>query len=116
MAQYKVTKKNEAVVYAPPGHFRCICTRHHEADDAEGGKMIIGVTYFLPGGGCEYGANPMESMYYILEGEMTLKTDTEEVILRAGDSFHCIGGTNKSVTNTGDEICRMLVVVLPPQA
>ena len=116
MAQYKITRKTEAYTYEAPGHVRCMPTRQHDPVEVDGGKMIMGVTYFLPGGGCEYGANPLESIYYILEGEMTLKTETEETVLHVGDSFHCCGGTKKSVTNTGSDICRMLVALLPPQA
>ena len=78
--------------------------------------MIQGITYFIPGGGCDYGANPLESIYYILEGEMTLKTEDGETVLHAGDSFHCCGGCPKSVTNTGTTVCKMLVTLLPPQA
>lgn len=66
-------------------------TRLHDPADVDGGKMIQGITYFIPGGGCDYGANPLESIYYILEGEMTLKTEDGETVLHAGDSFHCCG-------------------------
>jgi quercetin dioxygenase-like cupin family protein len=47
---------------------------------------------------------------------MTLKTEDGETVLHAGDSFHCVGGVSKSVTNTGTEVCQMLVCLLPPQA
>ena len=80
------------------------------------GKMIQGITYFIPGGGCDYGANPLESIYYILEGQMTLKTEDGETVLNAGDSFHCCGGCPKSVTNNGTTVTKMLVTLLPPQA
>ena len=120
MAQYKIQRKkgvegSTVYAYTAPGHNECVPTRLHDQADVDGGKMIMGITYFVPGGGCDFGANPLESIYYILEGEMTLKTDTEETVLHAGDSFHCCGGTNKSVTNTGDTVCQMLVALLPPQ-
>ena len=115
MAQYKITRKTEAYTYEAPGHVRCMPTRQHDPNEVDGGKMIMGITYFLPGGGCEYGANPLESIYYILTGEMTLKTEDGETVLHAGDSFHCAGGVAKSVTNTGTEVTQMLVCLLPPQ-
>lgn len=95
-------------------------TRLHDIDgaganDIEGGKIIMGITYFVPGGSTEFTSNPMESIYYILTGEMTLKTEDGETVLHAGDSFHCVGGVNKSVRNTGTEVCQMLVVLQPPQ-
>lgn len=121
MANYKVQRKlgtegSTVYSYAPAGHNDCICTRLHDAADVDNGKMILGVTYFVPGGGTDFGSNPMESIYYILEGEMTLKTDDGETVLHEGDSFRCCGGTSKCVTNTGSTVTRMLVALLPPQA
>ena len=120
MAQYKIQRAKGIVgstvyTYAAPGHTECVPTRLHDPTDVDGGKMIQGITYFVPGGGCEYGSNPLESIYYILEGEMTLKTEDGETVLRAGDSFHCSGGTLKGVTNTGTTVSKMLVTLLPPQ-
>ena len=75
----------------------------------------MGITYFAPGGYTDFTNNPMESIYYILSGQMTLKTDDGETVLKEGDSFHCVGGVNKSVFNSGEEVCKMLVVLQPPQ-
>lgn len=120
MAQYKIQRKkgvegSTVYAYTAPGHNECVPTRLHDPADVDGGKLIMGITYFIPGGGTDFGANPLESIYYILEGEMTLKTETEETVLKAGDSYHCCGGAAKSVTNTGDTVCQMLVCLLPPQ-
>ena len=121
MAQYKIQRAkgvegSTIYTYTAPGHNECVPTRLHDPADVDGGKRIQGITYFIPGGGCDYGANPLESVYYILEGEMTLKTEDGETVLHAGDSFHCCGGCPKSVTNTGTTVCKMLVTLLPPQA
>ena len=121
MAQYKIQKAkgvegSTIYTYTAAGHNDCVCTRLHDPADVDGGRLINGITYFIPGGGTDFGANPLESIYYILDGEMTLKTDDGETVLHAGDSFHCCGGCNKSVRNTGTTVTRMLVVLLPPQA
>ena len=106
--------------YTAAGHFDCVPTRLWDkegggANDIEGGKMIMGITYFVPGGHTEYANNPMESIYYILEGEMTMTIEGgEPVLLKEGDSFHCAGGVNKSAVNTGETVTRMLVCLLPP--
>lgn len=125
MATYRIQRKKDTegstvYSYTAPGHYDCEPTRLHDvagggANDVDGGKMIMGITYFQPGGRTDFGANPLESIYYILEGEMTLKTDTEETVLHAGDSFRCAGGVNKSVTNNSDGVTQMLVCLLPPQ-
>ena len=121
MAKYRIQRAkgvegSTIYTYTAPGHNECVPTRLHDKEgggvnDIEGGKMIMGITYFVPGGGCDYGANPLESIYYIL----TLKTEDGETVLKPGDSFHCVGGVPKSVTNTGTEVCQMLVCLLPPQ-
>ena len=117
----KGTEGSTVYAYTAAGHNECIPTRLHDKEgagpnDIEGGKMIMGITYFVPGGGTDFGANPLESIYYILKGEMTLKTDLEETVLKAGDSFHCAGGCAKSVYNSGSTVTEMLVCLLPPQA
>lgn len=124
MAQYRIqraegTEGSTVYTYTAPGHNICTPTRLFDPaggpNGVDGTKMIMGITHFEPGGGCDYGANPLESIYYILKGEMTLKTETEETVLHVGDSFHCVGGVAKSVTNTGTEVCKMLVCLQPPQ-
>ena len=124
MAKYRIQRAKGAegstvYTYSAPGHYDCEPTRLHDnaasgANGIEDGKMIMGITYFQPGGRTDYGANPLESIYYILEGEMTLKTEDGETVLKAGDSYHCAGGVAKSVTNTGSTVTQMLVCLLPP--
>ena len=125
MAKYRIQRAkgvegSTVYAYSAAGHYECVPTRLHDIDgaganDIEGGKIIMGITYFVPGGSTEFTSNPMESIYYILTGEMTLKTEDGATVLHAGDSFHCVGGVNKSVRNTGTEVCQMLVVLQPPQ-
>ena len=108
---YKVTRAEEAYEYSPKGHFNVKCTRLVDAGEAEG-KLIVGVSHFEIGGGTEFGASAKESLYYILKGEMTVTTDTEKVVLHAGDCIHTGAGTSKSILNTGDCVCDMLVVLV----
>ena len=125
MAKYRIQRAkgvegSTVYAYSAAGHYECVPPRLHDVDggganDIEGGKIIMGITYFVPGGSTDFAANPLESIYYILTGEMTLKTEDGETVLHAGDSFHCVGGVAKSVTNTGTEVCQMLVVLQPPQ-
>lgn len=112
---YKITRINESYTYEAPGHFGCLTTRLHDPQDVNDGAVIVGLTHFLPGGGTDLGNNAMESVYYIVEGEMTLKTDDGETVLQAGDSFHCGPGTNKCVKNTGTSSAKMLVALTAPK-
>lgn len=111
---YKIVRKEDAYAYEAPKHYNMLATRLHNPEDVNEGRMILGLSHFLPGGGCEYGSNPMESIYYILSGQMTLKTEDGETVLQTGNTFHCGGGTMKGIHNDGTESCQMLVCLLPP--
>lgn len=116
MAGYKITKKDGYYPYEAPGHMECKLTRLHDPQDVEGGRMIMGLSHFLPaGGGTEYGANPLESIYYVIKGKLLFKGgDGVETLLEEGDSVHIAPGSAKSVTNVGTETAQMLVCLLPP--
>ncbi len=111
---YKIVRRNEAVAYQPPGHYDMRATRLHNSTDVNEGRITVGLSHFLPGGGCEFGSNSLETVYYIIEGEMELKTETEKTVLHAGDTFHCGPGTKKSIRNNGPVSCQMLVVLTAP--
>lgn len=117
---YKVTKKNEVYNYEAPNHFDCRSTRVHDAADVNGGTITVGLSHFLPGGGCTYGSNAKESVYYVITGEMYLESEVGtpneiKTTLYAGDSYHCGPGTNKSIINTGNISSAMLVALAEPK-
>ena len=113
---YKIVRKDEATFYEAPGHYDMRPTRLHNPQDVNDGKMIMGLSHLLPGGGCEFGGNPLESIYYIIEGEMDLEVeDGTKTTLHAGDSFHCGPFTKKGIQNNGSVTCQMLVCLVPPE-
>ena len=113
---FKITKKEDAVPYEAKGHFGMLATRLHNPGDVNDGSMTQGLSHFLPGGGCEFGGNPLESIYYIIEGEMDLEVeDGTKTTLHAGDSFHCGPFTKKGIQNNGSVTCQMLVCLVPPE-
>lgn len=112
---YKIVRRNEATTYEAPGHFDVRTTRLHNPVDVNNGKLVMGLSHFLPGGGTEFGGNPLESIYYIIEGEMDLEAeDGIKTTLHVGDSFHCGPFTKKGIKNNGTVSCQMLVCLLPP--
>ena len=117
MARYKITKHDGAYVYTAPLHKECKCYRLHDPFDVDDGQLVNGITHFLPqGGGTDWGANPAESIYFILKGTMLFKgEDGEETILNEGDSVHIAAGSPKMVTNIGVGVAEMHVILLPPK-
>lgn len=113
---YKVTQKENAVTYAPAGHYDMRATRLHCPEDV-GGSITLGLSHFLPGGGAEMGKAPVELLYYVVEGEMTVTTDDGQAhVLRAGDSIHFSPQQGRESKNTGCVTAQMLVVGCPPNA
>ncbi len=97
---YKITRRNEAYTYEAPGHFDVRTTRLHDPQDVNNGAVTMGLSHFLPGGGCNYGSNAKESIYYIVEGQMYLESevgtpDEVKTTLYAGDTYHCGPNTMK---------------------
>ena len=113
---YKVTKANEAYTYEAPGHFDVRTTRLHDPEDVDG-QVTMGLSHFLPGGGCEMAKAPKELIYYIIKGEMTVTTEEgAEILLQKGDSIHIGVGQGRAIRNTGIASAQMLVVLCPPKA
>jgi glyoxylate utilization-related uncharacterized protein len=75
------------------------------------------MSHFLPGGGAEwaYEDNPLEKIYFVLEGEVTVKTKTDEYVLRKYDSLFLGPNEGREVINKTNMPASMLVVVNYPE-
>jgi len=114
---YKITKKQQAIKYEPPGHFDVLCTRLHNADEVEDGTIVMGLSHFLPGGGAEMAPARFEMVYYIAVGEMTVTMESEngnkeDYCLHQGDSIHFDVGQKRACLNTGYETAQMLTLMI----
>jgi len=109
---YKVVRANEAYKYDAPGHYDVLTTRLHNPTDVNEGRVTMGLSHFLPGGGAEMKTSPAEIIYYIVSGEMTIYTEDGEYCLKAGDSIHLGPNTPRGCKNTGIVAAQMLVIVV----
>lgn len=108
---YKFTPVDGYTTYEGQGHFECLTTRLHNADDVTDGHTTLGLTHFLPGGGSHMAPAPCELIYYCVYGEVTISfgEDDSSVVMHAGDSVHMATGTERAISNTGYETAKMLV-------
>ena len=69
-----VTRFNEAPAYFPPEHFdmRCLRLQGHEAGPAT--QLWMGMSQILPGGHITPSSSPIEKLYFVVEGELTVET------------------------------------------
>lgn len=84
----------------------------------EGGPngFWVGLSHFLPGGGAGPDSSPLEKVYVVLAGEMTLRCGDETVRLGPMDSC-CIGPDEvRELSNQGNGVASMLVVMPYPDA
>jgi len=83
-----------------------------DASDAK--AFSVGLSHFLPGGGAEMDATPLEKVYVVLEGEVTVTTDDSEVTLKALDSCYLPPGQARAIVNRTNLPASMLVVMPYP--
>jgi len=102
--------------YDAPGHFKVMTQRLSGKDETGATKFWIGYSEFEPGGGADwaYEDNPLEKVYYVLEGELTIKSKTEEFILRANDLMFFPPNEGREIINNTDKKVKMLVAINYP--
>ncbi|HEX7475082.1 MAG TPA: cupin domain-containing protein [Dehalococcoidales bacterium] len=109
----KIVHLADCKPYAAAKHFNMTAMRLQGKDETGVSKFWCGLSYFLPGGGAEWGYedNPMEKVYIILDGQLTIKTKTEESILGPMDSVFLAPFEGREIINKTNKIVTMLVVI-----
>ena len=105
--------------YFPPGHFGVTCKRYHGKDETGASKFWIGVSEFEPDGGADwaYGDNPLEKVYYVLEGEMTVTDkDGNKYDIHANESISFPPNEGRGLKNESGKPAKMLVIINYPEA
>ena len=97
--------------YAAPGHFNMVALRLSGKDETGAEKFWVGLSHFLPEGGAEFGATPAEKYYFVLDGEITVKTKKEEIILGPWDSVYIAPNEGREIINKTNKPASMLVVI-----
>jgi mannose-6-phosphate isomerase-like protein (cupin superfamily) len=112
----KVTRFDDAKPYEAPNHYdmRSLRLQGFEPDGPEG--FWTGLSHFLPGGGAGPDASPLEKVYVMVAGELTIKVGDSEVVLKPMDSCFIPGGETREVKNNANAVASMLVVMpYPPK-
>jgi glyoxylate utilization-related uncharacterized protein len=99
--------------YAAAKHFNMTAMRLQGKEETGIQKFWVGLSYFLPGGGAEwaYEDNPSEKVYVVLDGELTVKSKTEEFTLRPMDSLYLAPNEGREIINKTNKTVTMLVVI-----
>lgn len=113
----EVTALADARPYEAPRHHAMRALRLQGFDATQTDGFWVGLSYFLPGGGAERDATPIEKVYVVVDGEVCVVTDEGEHVLGPLDSCRLAPGEARSVENRTNRTASMLVVMpYPPEA
>lgn len=104
---------DEVKSYAAPGHFGMVAMRLSGKEETGAGKFWVGLSHFLPGGGAEYAYedSPTEKVYIVLDGEITVKSKTEEFTLGPMDGIYIAPNEGREIINETNMPVTMLVAI-----
>lgn len=111
----KVTRIEKAEPYDPPNHFDCTALRLQgfEASDSE--NFWVGLSHILPGGGTTMESTPLEKVYVVIAGEITVVTRHGRERLGVYDSCHIPAEEERQVVNETNLPASMIVVMPYPE-
>jgi uncharacterized cupin superfamily protein len=94
-----LTRYANAPAYYPPNHegMHCLRLQGHEAGTTD--TIWLGLSHLLPGGGTTLDGSTVEKLYVVLEGEVTIVTDSGEHVLRKFDSGRLAPGERRALKN-----------------
>ncbi len=101
---------DDAKIYNPPKHNAMTAMHLHNKDVSGCQNFWVGLSHFLPGGGAEKGSAPSEKVYFVLAGELTVKTATQTVTLKPMDSLYLAANEERELINNTHMTASMLVI------
>lgn len=105
----------QARPYQAPGHFDMTAFRLQGREETGTRRFWVGLSHFLPGGGAEFDASPVEKVYFLLEGELTVTGEGgERVVLKPWDSLYISPGEGREIRNHTKRPASMLVIISYP--
>lgn len=110
----EVMHLQDAKPYEAPKHYDMRSLRLQGFDASGAENFWVGLSHFLPGGGAEHDATPLEKVYVVLEGEVTVITDGGQTTLRRLDSCRLGPNEARSIENRTNSPASMLVVMPYP--
>lgn len=112
----QITRFAEAHAYAAPKHFDMRSLRLQGFEASASTFAWAGLSHFLPGGGAQMDASPLEKIYVVLAGEVTIELDDgTRHVLRELDSCFIPGKEARAIRNYGNAVATMLVVMPHPE-
>jgi glyoxylate utilization-related uncharacterized protein len=109
----KKVELKDVIAYNAPLHFDMKAMKLHGKDETGASKFWMGMSHFLPGGGAEwaYDESPTEKVYFVIEGEIVVKSKTETFVLKKGDSLFIGPNEGREMINESNDVATCLVAI-----
>jgi quercetin dioxygenase-like cupin family protein len=104
----------DARPYDAPNHRGVVGLRLQGFEEGGPKNQWVGLSQFLPGGGAGPDSTPLEKVYVVLEGEMTVIVGGVETVLGPLDSCTIAANEVREIVNRTNRVCTMLVVIPYP--
>lgn len=111
----RVKKFQDAKPYEAPNHYDMKALRLQGFEEGGPTNFWVGLSHILPGGGAGPDATPIEKVYVVLSGRVTVTAEGETHALEPMDSVRIGPNIERKVLNAGNEVATMLVVLPYPE-
>jgi glyoxylate utilization-related uncharacterized protein len=101
---------DDAISYSPPGHFKMDATALIGGMAGNAKAVALNLSTFKPGGGADQAAKPGESIYFVLEGTLTITTPDGDITLNQYDALYRPAGAIAGIINKSSKPVKMLVI------
>ncbi len=105
---------SDAKPYEAPNHRNCTSLRLAGFEQAGPENFWLGCSHFLPGGGAGPDATPLEKVYFVLSGQLTVIAAGETRTAGPMDTVFIPAGEEREIRNDGNEIVTMVVAMPYP--
>lgn len=95
----QVTRYSQARSYEAPEHYDMRCLRLQGKEATTTDTIWIGLSHILPGGRTSLRDAPVEKIYVVVAGEVTVETETGAVTLGVLDSCRLAPGEARALVN-----------------
>ena len=105
----------DAKAYEAPNHQGCKSMRLAGFEQVGPENFWVGCSHFLPGGGAGPDATPIEKVYVILSGKLTIRAGGKEEVAGPMDTVFIPAGEEREIRNEGNDVVTMIVVLPYPE-
>jgi quercetin dioxygenase-like cupin family protein len=106
-----VVKFTDAPSYRAPGHDKMRMVRLQGLEAGPSDTAWLGVSTLEPGGGTTLSSSPVEKLYVVLDGKVTVSNGNEEVVLEPWDSCRIAPAESRKLSNATDRPATILLVM-----